>query len=187
MVRWANQQGPTLMAADLVADEKRDDKLITPRGQGLGPDGENIQGFPAYEKNKDSILFHRDYEENEAVSYNLYSLYLTVYFSNFSLQQSWTSMLLKSCVPMANSFTRIRCIIRKNFELQKTEPWETRCKLTVHSESKILVEALLKTCQALRSSNWKNMVPFNPLARPVEARLDCHVKAAFWASSMQIH
>ena len=67
------------MAADLVADEKRDDKLITPRGQGLGPDGENIQGFPAYEKNKDSILFHRDYEENEAVSYNLYSHILTVY------------------------------------------------------------------------------------------------------------
>jgi hypothetical protein len=71
MVRWANQQGPTLLAAELVADEKRDDELITPRGQGLGPDGEKIQKFPAYEKNADSVLFHRDYEENEAVSYNL--------------------------------------------------------------------------------------------------------------------
>ena len=76
MVRWANQQGPTLMAADLVADKKRDDKLITPRGGGLGPDGDNIQSFPAYEKNNDSILFHRDYEENEAVSYNLFILFI---------------------------------------------------------------------------------------------------------------
>ena len=67
------------MAADLEADKKRDDELITPRGQGLGPDGDKIQHFPAYEKNKDSILFHREYEENEAVSYNLYSHNLTVY------------------------------------------------------------------------------------------------------------
>jgi hypothetical protein len=46
MVRWANQQGPTLMAADLVADKKGDDKLITPRGEGLGPDGATMQSFP---------------------------------------------------------------------------------------------------------------------------------------------
>jgi hypothetical protein len=45
MVRWANQQGPTLMAADLECDKKVDDKLITPRG-GFGPDGANIQSFP---------------------------------------------------------------------------------------------------------------------------------------------
>lgn len=68
------------MAADLVADKKQDDKLITPRGNGLGPDGDNIQSFPAYEKNNDSILFHRDYEENEAVSYNLFILFIVYIF-----------------------------------------------------------------------------------------------------------
>ena len=45
MVKWANQQGPTLMAADLERDKKVDDELITPRG-GFGPDGVNIQSFP---------------------------------------------------------------------------------------------------------------------------------------------
>jgi len=54
------------MAADLLPDKKGDDKLITPRGQGLGPDAATIQRFPAYSKNADSILFHREYEENEA-------------------------------------------------------------------------------------------------------------------------
>lgn len=83
MVRWANQQGPTLMAAELVADEKRDDKLITPRGRGLPPDDVVVQNFPQYQKNADSILFHREYEENEAVSYILFSIFIhRLFFRN---------------------------------------------------------------------------------------------------------
>ena len=85
MTKWALGQAPLLVQNE--PERRDDDAIVTPRGQDPDSvfdiprqDGEEpaITMFSHYQRNPDTLVYQREYEENEAVSY-LFCIFLLIF------------------------------------------------------------------------------------------------------------
>ena len=148
MTKWTCEQSVKMY--HIKPEDREDDTFLTPRsnqskserfsassGTKLLADKGNVTKFDHYVKNADNVLFQRDYEENEPVSFKfriqnyifsfvltsiLPLLYLTICLITFySHLQVMTQTILRWSVKTANFSIRISFTTKRKFKEKKKQ------------------------------------------------------------------